>query len=220
MNLSLSSFVRKGVNSLCQAAKQRVRGWTKPENHRPTLNAVMDLTRSKPELILEKILLRQQLIVLKRQMKRPALTWRDRTLFVLMASRLRTRKQVLVIVQPETVLRWHPELFRRVWRRKSRARRRGKPPLTQDIADLIRQMAQENLSWGAEHIRGELLKLGLWVSKSCAGYLTRPPGFNGRSRRDEVPRSWPKSFTLSWPYGNIRSAAHDPRGLTHWGCRN
>jgi hypothetical protein len=61
MNLSLFSFVRKGVDSLCQAAKQRLRGWTKPENHRPALNAVMDLTRSKPELILENMLLCQQL---------------------------------------------------------------------------------------------------------------------------------------------------------------
>ena len=72
----------------------------------------MDLTRSKPELVLENMLLRQLLIVLKRQVKRPALTRRDRTLFVLLGSKLRTWKQALVIVQPETVLRWHRELFR------------------------------------------------------------------------------------------------------------
>jgi hypothetical protein len=108
----------------------------------------------------------QQLIVLKRQVKRPALTWHDRALFVLLASKLPMWKEALVIVQPETVLRWHRELFRWVWRRKSRPRRRGKPPLSDDIVDLIRQMAQENLSWGAERIRGELLKLGMQVSKS------------------------------------------------------
>jgi putative transposase len=72
----------------------------------------MDLTRTKSELLLENILLRQQLIVLKRQAKRPTLTWRDRTLFVLLASRLRTWKQALVLVQPETVLRWHRDLLR------------------------------------------------------------------------------------------------------------
>jgi putative transposase len=127
----------------------------------------MDLTRSKGELILENMLLRQQLIVLKRQVKRPALSWRDRTLFVLLASRLRTWKQALVIVQPETVLRWHREVFRWVWRRKSRPkRRRGKPPLSDDLVGLIKQMAEENRSWGAERIRGELLKLGVRVSKS------------------------------------------------------
>jgi putative transposase len=127
----------------------------------------MDLTRSKPELILENMLLRQQLIVLKRQAKRPAPTWRDRTLFLLLASQLRTWKQALVIVQPDTVLRWHRDLFRWVWRRKSRPkRRRGKPPLTGDIVSLIKKMAKENLSWGAERVRGELLKLGVRVSKS------------------------------------------------------
>ena len=108
------------IDSLCQSAKQRLRQWTKPDNHALVLNAAMDLTRSKPELVLENMLLRQQLIVLKRQVKRPALTWRDRTLFVLLASKLRTWKQALVIVQPETVLRWHRDLFRWVWRRKSR----------------------------------------------------------------------------------------------------
>jgi hypothetical protein len=68
------------------------------------LSEATDLTRSKPELMLENMLLRQQLIVLKRQVKRPALSWRDRTLFVLLASRLRTWRQALVIVQPETVV--------------------------------------------------------------------------------------------------------------------
>jgi hypothetical protein len=65
----------------------------------------MDLTRIKSELLLENMRLRQQLIVLKRQAKRPTLTWRDRILFVLLASRLRTWKQALTIVQSETVLR-------------------------------------------------------------------------------------------------------------------
>ena len=127
----------------------------------------MDLTRSKPELMLENMLLRQQLIVLKRQVKRPALSWRDRTLFVLLASRLGTWKQALVIVQPETVLRWHRDLIRSVWRRKSRPNRRGgKPALAGDTVVLIKKMAKENRTWGAERIRGELLKLDLRVSKS------------------------------------------------------
>jgi transposase InsO family protein len=166
MYLSLFAFVRQSIDSLYQAAKQRLRQWTKPNNRALALNAAMDLTRSKPELILENMLLRQQLIVLNRQVKRPALTWRDRTLFVLLASRLPAWKQVLVIVQPDTVLRWHRELFRWVRRRKSRPRRRGNPPLSDDIVDLIRRMARENLSWGSERIWGELLKLGLQVSKS------------------------------------------------------
>ena len=89
MSYSPFSLVRKSIVSLYQAAKWRLRQWTKPGNHDLVLNAAMDLTRSRPELILENMLLRQQLIVLKRQAKRPALTWRDRTLFVLLASKLR-----------------------------------------------------------------------------------------------------------------------------------
>jgi putative transposase len=166
MSFSLFSFGRKSIDSLCQAAKQRLRRWTKPDNHALVLNAALDLTRGKSELVLENMLLRQQLIVLKRQGKRPALSWRDRTLFVLLASKLPTWKQALVIVQPETVLRWHRDLFRWVWRRKSRPRRRGKPPLTDDIVSLIKQMAKEDRTWGAERIRGELLKLGIKVAKS------------------------------------------------------
>jgi putative transposase len=167
MNFSLFSFVRNSLDSCCQAAKQHLRQWTKPENHDPVLNAAMDLTRSKPELLLENLLLRQQLIVLKRQVKRPALTWRDRALLVLLASRLPTWKTALVIVQPDTVLRWHRELFRWVWRRKSKPRqRRGRPPLTDEIVTLIKQIVKENRTWGAERVHGELLKLGVRVSKS------------------------------------------------------
>jgi putative transposase len=179
MSFSSLSFVRQSIDSLCQAAKQCLRRWAKPDSRGLVLSAAMDLTRSKPELVLENMLLRQQLIVLKRQVKRPALSWRDRTLFVLLASKLSTWKQALVIVQPETVLRWHRELFRWVWRRKSSPRRRGKPALTDDIVALIKQMAEENRSWGAERIRGELLKLGLRVSKSTIQkyiYEIRKPG--------------------------------------------
>ena len=167
MNFSLFSFVRNSMDSCCQATKQRLRQWTKPDNHALVLNAASDLTRSRPELVLENMLLRQQLIVLQRQAKRPALTWRDRTLFVFLASKLPHWKEALVIVQPDTVLRWHRELFRWVWRRKSRRKqKRGRLPLTDNIVALIKRMARDNRTWGAERIRGELLKLGIRVGKS------------------------------------------------------
>jgi hypothetical protein len=89
-------------------------------------------------------------------------------------------KQALVIVQPDTVLRWHRNLFRRVWRGKSRHKRDwGRPPLADDIVSLIRRMAKENRTWGAERIPGELLKDGLRVSKSTIQkciYEVREPG--------------------------------------------
>ena len=72
-----------------------------------------------------------------------------------------------MIVQPDTLLRWHREMFRRLWKRKSRRKgKKGRPPLAEDVVGLIKSMAYDNRTWGAERIRGELLKLGVQVSKS------------------------------------------------------
>jgi putative transposase len=115
-------------------------------------------------LMLENMLLRQQLIVLQRQVQRPAFKNRDRLLFVLLASQLRTWKQALLIVQPETLLRWHRDLFKWVWRRKSKSTGHRRP-LPAPLIGLIKRLVTENRLWGAERIRGELLKLGIRVSK-------------------------------------------------------
>ena len=80
----------------CQTLPLALWYWTKPDNHDLVLNAALDLRRSKSELLLENALLCQQLIVLKRQVKRPALTWRDRVLFVLLARELRSWKQAVL----------------------------------------------------------------------------------------------------------------------------
>src|SRR5947209_17674097 len=80
-----------------------------------------DLGRNKSELISEHALLRQQLIILGRQVKRPACTKTDRLLLVLLARMVRTWKQTLFVVQPETLLGFHRELFRLVWKHKSKA---------------------------------------------------------------------------------------------------
>ncbi len=75
----------------------------------PLVGAVTDATRSQHELILENALLRQRLIVQNRQVKRPRLRGRDRAVIVGLAGRLATWKNALLIVKPETVLRWHIE---------------------------------------------------------------------------------------------------------------
>jgi putative transposase len=160
MDLNLPHLMPRCLNALCHKVKQRLRRWTKPDSQSLALNAVLDLSRSKSELVLENALLR-------RQVKRPALTWHDRALFVLMASKLATWKTAVMIVQPETLLRWHRDLFRWVWRHKSRRKgKRGREPLGEDIVNFIKNMAKDNRSWGAERIRGELLKLGVQVAKS------------------------------------------------------
>ena len=79
MNTLLFSLAHSYRPFLVQAVKRHLRQWTRPDNHDLVLNSAQDLTRSKSELLLENKLLRQQLIVLKRQAKRPALTWDDLT---------------------------------------------------------------------------------------------------------------------------------------------
>ncbi|HSR29588.1 MAG TPA: integrase core domain-containing protein, partial [Anaerolineae bacterium] len=123
-----------------------------------------DITRSRADLITENLILRQQLIVLKRQVKRPQLTNGDRLRLILLARCTQFWQQALLIVQPDTLLRWHRDLFRLYWRHKSRHKKR-QPRVAPETIALIRRMAEENRLWGAERIRGELLKLGVRVSK-------------------------------------------------------
>ncbi len=146
------------------AFSSRLTHWTKPLTSSVPLSTLADLGRSKSELVAENALLRQQLIILRREVKRPSISRTDRILLVLLARLVRTWQQALVIVQPETLLRWHRELFRWYWKRKSKAPAR-KPKVAVETIALIRQMARENRLWGAERMRGELLKLGMHVCK-------------------------------------------------------
>jgi putative transposase len=166
-------------NGCLDALSSRFTRWTKPLGTSLPLATVADLGRSKSELIAENALLRQQLIILKRQVKRPACTKTDRVLLVLLARLVRTWQQALVIVQPDTLLRWHRELFRWYWKRKSKAPA-CRLKVASDTIALIKQMATENRLWGAERIRGELLKLGIRVCKrTIQKYMrtvrTKPP---------------------------------------------
>jgi transposase InsO family protein len=145
--------------------------------------AVADLARSRAQLLAENALLRQQLLVLRRGVKRPVVTPADRALLVLLAGRVRAWREALLIVQPETLLRWHRAGFHALWRRKSRPGP-GRPPLSAETVTLIRRMATENSLWGAERIRGELQQLGLRVAKrTVQRYLreARPPRPAGQS---------------------------------------
>jgi len=126
---------------------------------------IADVTRSRAELIAENVLLRQQLIVVSRGVKRPSFRGYERGLPVLLARLLPRWRDALLLVQPETVLRWHRAGFRLFWRRKSRSAGSREPRLAPDVIALIKRMAAESRLWGAERIRGELLKLGIRVAK-------------------------------------------------------
>jgi hypothetical protein len=156
------------------------------------------MTRSRADLIAENAILRQQLIVLNRQVKQPQLANADRIRLVLLARCAGFWQQVLHIVQPDTLLRWHRDLFRRYWRRKSQKKKRKSRIAPETIA-LIKRMARENRLWGAERIRGELLKLGIRVSKrTVQKYIGRLFGRLINASKDATRRQgW---VSLSWRF--------------------
>jgi hypothetical protein len=102
--------------------------WVRPLAMTHATGTGADLARSRAQLLTENALLRQQLIILRRSVKRPAVTTTDRALLVLLAGRVRTWRQALLVVQPETLLRWHRAGFRALWRRRpSRSSGRWRP---------------------------------------------------------------------------------------------
>jgi putative transposase len=162
--LHVFSSIKRRVCFCFHVLQERALPRIKPQTTCLLLGTLADMTRGKAELLAENALLRHQLIILRRQIKRPVYRKTDRLLLVLLARMVRTWKQALFLVQPETLLRWHRELFRLFWKRKSKAHSR-KPRLSPETIQLIKEMATNNRLWGAERLRGELLKLDIHVSK-------------------------------------------------------
>src|SRR3989441_1332517 len=141
--------------------------------------------RTRTDLALENLALRQQLALLRRRSKRPRFGRLDRAFWLCLSNRWSGWRQALHLVRPETVIRWHRQGFRAFWTWKSRRGRVGRPPVGSEIAELVRTMALANPLWGAPRIHGELLKLGFDISqRSVARLMPRRPK--------------PPSWLLSW----------------------
>ncbi len=164
MFVNLLTRVKQAINTGVEALRKHIAARTKPRNTLLVRGSLGDLVRTKPQLIAENALLRQQLIILNRSVKRPRLTRSDRSLLVLLASRVRAWKETVLIVKPDTLLRWHRQGFRLFWRRKSRAGSRV-PRIPAATIALIQEMAVNNPLWGVKRIQGELLKLDIKVAK-------------------------------------------------------
>src|SRR5215467_5971801 len=147
------TFVTCMTRFCLQSLNDRFVTWTTPDTTSLLLLTLTDLARSKSELVAENAPLRQQLIILRRQVKRPACTKTDRMLLVLLAREVQTWKQALFIIQPETLLRWHRQGLRLFWKYKSRVTAR-KSEISAETVALIKEMARDNRLWGAERIRG------------------------------------------------------------------
>jgi putative transposase len=135
------------------------------------------------ETEVELVVLRHQLKVLKRQAGRPRLRRSDRLFLAAIARALPRARWSSFFVSPQTLLRWHRELVRRKWTLR-RASPGGRPPLNNEIRELILRMGRDNPRWGCIRIRGELRKLGIRVSATTIRSLLRANGLGPAPRRD------------------------------------
>ncbi len=132
-------------------------------------------TSSDSERDLEILALRHQVAVLRRHVKRPELVPADRLVFAALGLRLPPGR---LMFSPATLLRWHRELMRRHWSAFRLRPRRGRPPISEELRQLILRLGRENPRWGDRRIQGELLKLGYRVSATT---------IRGVLRRHRVP---------------------------------
>lgn len=125
--------------------------------------------------MIENLALRQQLAV--RQRRRPMLATMDKLFWVILRRFWSSWKEALIVVTPDTVVRWHRAGFQLYWRLISRVRKPvGRRPVSKEIRELIFKMVAENPTWRAPRIHGELVMLGYEVSeRSVSRWLRHAP---------------------------------------------
>ena len=150
-------------------------------------NAVRSALRSKHDLMLENLALRQQLALLTRQRARTRTKPADRLFWSWLSRYWPGSRSTLVMVQPETVIRWHRTAWRGYWTWKSRARHPGRPRISKERQGLIARLATENPRWGAVRVQGELLALGYEVSAETVRCYRRRARAAAWRRRPSSP---------------------------------
>ena len=148
--------------------------------------AILRLFHTRRALLLENLALRQQLAALKRRHPMPRLVLFDKLFWVLARRFWPGWKQALIVVTPETVVRWHRAGFRLYWKLISKVRRPiGRKQIPKQVRELIFQMVAENPTWGAPRIHGELLMLGFDISeRTISRWMRRAP------RNPEPAKRW------------------------------
>ena len=127
---------------------------------------VLLLFRSHAHLVAENLALRHQFTVLQRSAKRPRLRQSDRILWAWLSTIWPSWRSCLVIVNPQTVIRWHNQGFKLYWRWLSRPKQTGRPKVSLEVRELIRRMSRDNSTWGVPRIKDELALLGIHVAES------------------------------------------------------
>ena len=134
------------------------------------LQLVFFLFRSAESKELEIVVLRHELAVLRRQVRRPAFRAADRIFLAAASRRLPRVSWSVFLVTPAPLLRWHRRLVARRW---TYARPPGRPPFSREVRALIVRLARENPPWGYPRIVGELKGLGIVVSASTVKNVLR-----------------------------------------------
>lgn len=144
------------------------------------------LFRSRRDLLFENLALRQQLSVIVRKQPRRQLTLPDKIFWAILSRSWPGWKRAILIVQPETVVRWHRAGFKLYWKWNSRRRIRvGRRPTSKELRELIFRMVGENPTWGAPRIHGELKMLGFEISeRSVLNWMRKAP------RNPEPAKRW------------------------------
>jgi hypothetical protein len=169
---------------------------------------------SRAALQLENLALRHQIGVLQRSVRnRPRLTLVDRLLWVWLSRIWSGWRSALAIVRPETVVAWLRKGFRVFWTWKVRHGHPGRPIISREVRDLIRNMCRENPWWGAPRIHGELLKLGINIGESSVSkYMVRsrkPPSETWRTFLESHAQQLGRGRDISclMPPAQIRTGA-------------
>ena len=149
-----------------------------PQMLRALFLALIGCVRSRRDRVLENLALRQQLAVLAARRPRPHMAARDRVFWVILRRFWSEWRGVLLVVHPETVVRWHRAGFKMYWKWISRRRvQSGRKPTQKALRELIFRMVAENITWGAPRIHGELKMLGYQISeRTVSRWMRRAPG--------------------------------------------
>jgi hypothetical protein len=177
---------------------------------------VLLLARSDRSKDLELLVLRHELSILRRQARRPQLRESDRLLLAALSRVLPRRSWQALLVTPETLLRWHRRIVARRWTYPHR--RPGRPPIDEEVRQLILRLARENSHWGYVRIVGELRKLGIRCRRRWCATCSPVPA--SRRRRSAPPpaggRSCANTETRSSPVTCPPSTASGCGGCTCW----
>jgi putative transposase len=181
--------------------------------------------KNQTDLALENLALRLQLAILKRNCPHPRLKKGDRLFWACISRIWRRWRESLIVVKPETVIRWHRKGFALYWTRLSK-HQAGRPAVGNKIRDLIRKMANANPTWGSPRIHGELLKLGIKISERTVARLMpkkrNPPSQTWRTFLDNHVKDLVSIDFFVVPTATFRVLfvllvlAHDRRRVIHF----